>query len=198
MLTKNLRSGRVMAKIAAVSKDKGFEKVKAFKASLVGKIVVSSDLEAKHLYGKGSFGELTEDNIQYSLVEALYLLTKGLIKVFDGKKSMDSGAFLRQASKLEPEFYTRYVVFKDMRNRGYTIKTALKFGADFRVYDKGVKPGQDHAKWILYPVSEGSTMTWQDFAAKNRVAHSTKKRLLIGVVDNEGDVTYYEISWQRP
>ena len=85
-----------------------------------------------------------------------------------------------------------------MRNRGYIVKTALKFGADFRVYDRGVKPGEDHARWILYPVHEGSALTWYEFAAKNRVAHSTKKRLLIGVADDEGDVSYWEARWLRP
>ena len=177
---------------------KNEDKAKPFKATLVGKVVVSSELEAKQLYDKAAFGELAEDRIQYSLVEALYLFSRGRIKVNFRDKTLDFNSFLRQASKLEPEFYTRYAVFKDMRNRGYIVKTALKFGADFRVYEKGIRPGQDHARWILYPVSEGSTLSWQDFAAKNRVAHSTKKRLLIGVVDNEGDVTYYEISWQRP
>jgi tRNA-intron endonuclease len=85
-----------------------------------------------------------------------------------------------------------------MRARGYVVKTALKFGADFRVYDRGIKPGQAHAKWILYPVNEGDVMTWYEFAAKNRVAHSTRKNLLIGIVDSESDVTYYEVNWLRP
>ena len=85
-----------------------------------------------------------------------------------------------------------------MRNRGYIIKTALKFGADFRVYDRGVKPGEDHAKWIVYPVHESSTLTWYEFSAKNRVAHSTRKKLLVGCVDEESDVTYWEIAWKRP
>ena len=103
-----------------------------------------------------------------------------------------------KARKVEPNFWVRYGVYKDIRNRGYIIKTALKFGADFRVYDRGIKPGEDHAKWIVYPVHEGSTLTWYEFAAKNRVAHSTKKRLLMGIVDGEGDVTYYEIKWVKP
>ena len=92
----------------------------------------------------------------------------------------------------------RYCVFKDIRDRGYIIKTALKFGADFRVYDRGVKPGEDHAKWVLFPVHESDCLTWYDFAAKTRVAHSTKKKLLIGVVDDEGDVSYWETRWLRP
>ena len=111
---------------------------------------------------------------------------------------MSFDSFLKKAKKVEPNFWIRYCVFRDMRNRGYIIKTALKFGADFRVYDRGVKPGEDHAKWIVYPVHEGEHLTWYEFSAKNRVAHSTKKRLLIGVVDDEGDVTYYEIRWVRP
>ena len=89
-------------------------------------------------------------------------------------------------------------MFKDIRDRGYIVKTALKFGADFRIYDRGVKPGEDHAKWIVYPVHETEHLTWYEFAAKNRVAHSTKKRLLIAVVDDEDSVSYWEARWLRP
>ena len=85
-----------------------------------------------------------------------------------------------------------------MRSKGYIVKTALKFGAEFRVYDKGIKQGQDHAKWILYASKESDNLNWHDFSAKTRVAHSTKKNLLIAIVDDESDVTYYEISWIRP
>ena len=102
------------------------------------------------------------------------------------------------ASNYDKNFLIKYAVFKDIRDRGYIIKTALKFGADFRVYERGIKPGKGHAKWVLYPVSESDDFTWHDFSAKNRVAHSTKKKLLVGVVDNEMDVTYYEIGWVRP
>ena len=106
--------------------------------------------------------------------------------------------FVNRARKVEPNFWVRYCVFKDIRDRGYIIKTALKFGADFRVYDRGIKPGEDHAKWIVFPVHEAETLTWFEFAAKNRVAHSTKKNLLLAIVDAESSVTYYEISWVRP
>jgi tRNA-intron endonuclease len=92
----------------------------------------------------------------------------------------------------------KYSVFCDLRKRGYVVKTALKFGAEFRVYDKGKSVGEDHARWILFPVSENNVMTWHDFSAKNRVAHSTNKALLIAIVDEEGDVSYYEEKWVRP
>lgn len=164
------------------------------------RILTESTNEARELYNQSRYGNILEDGkVQLSLPEALYLLEKKKIDIFDGKnKKISFENFLKKASKVEPNFWIRYCVFKDIRNRGYIIKTALKFGADFRVYNRGVKPGEDHAKWIVYPVHEGESLTWYEFAAKNRVAHSTKKRLLIGIVDDEGDVTYYEIRWMRP
>ena len=153
----------------------------------------------RDLYNQSQFGMLLESGeLQLSLLEACYLLEKKKREIALKKKKLTVETFLKRVKKNEPNFSTRYSVFKDIRNRGYIIKTALKFGADFRVYDRGIKPGEDHAKWIVYPVHESTPLTWYEFSAKNRVAHSTKKRLLIGVVDDEGDVTYYEIRWMRP
>ena len=120
------------------------------------------------------------------------------MSVLFGKKEISEDTLLKRARKIDKKIETKLAVFSDVRKRGYIVKTALKFGAEFRVYDKGVKPGEDHAKWILYAARENDALTWHDFAAKNRVAHSTKKNLLIGVVDEEGDVSYYQVEWIRP
>ncbi|MBU2634304.1 MAG: tRNA-intron lyase [Nanoarchaeota archaeon] len=174
------------------------EKVEKFNITFISGSANSEEKGAKELYDQSRFGESKEGKILYSLVEALYLLEKGKADILDGKKKLKANEFIKKAVKNEPNFLVRYVVFSDMRNRGYIIKTALKFGADFRVYDRGIKPGEDHAKWILYPVREAEVFSWYNFSAKNRVAHSTRKRLLIAIVDEENDVTYYTIAWTRP
>ena len=165
------------------------------------RVITESSDGAREFYAQNRFGSILEGEgkVQLSLLEGFYLMEAGKleIKSSSGRKLSYEG-FLKKAKVVEPNFWVRYCVFKDMRNRGYIIKTALKFGADFRVYDRGVKPGEDHARWVIYPVHEGEHLTWYEFAAKNRVAHSTKKRLMIGIVDDEGDVTYYEIRWMRP
>ncbi len=164
------------------------------------RVITESSDEAREFYNQGVYGTLLEDGrVQLSLIEAMYLIDKNKLEVLDGKnKRINKENFLKKSTRTEPNFWIKYCVFKDIRNRGYVIKTALKFGADFRVYDRGVKPGEDHAKWVVFPVHEGETLTWHEFAAKNRVAHSTKKRLLIAVVDNEGDVSYWEVRWLKP
>jgi tRNA-intron endonuclease, archaea type len=164
------------------------------------RVVTENGDSARELYNQSRFGSVLENGrVQLSLLEGLYLFEAGKLTISDGKsKKINFDSFMKKAQKVEPKFLIRYLVFKDLRNRGYIVKTALKFGADFRVYDRGIKPGEDHAKWVIYPVHEGETLTWYEFAAKNRVAHSTKKRLLLGIVDDEQDVTYYEIKWTRP
>jgi tRNA-intron endonuclease len=170
------------------------------KAEQVGeRVLTESTNEARELYDKNRFGSVLENGkVQLSLMEALYLVEKNRIQIKEGRKKVKFEDFLKKAQSKEAGFWVKYCVYKDLRIRGYIVKTALKFGADFRVYDRGVKPGEDHARWVVFPVHENSALTWHEFAAKNRVAHSTKKRLLIGIVDEENSVTYYEIRWVRP
>jgi len=164
------------------------------------RVITESSDDARDFYNQSRFGTLNENGkVELSLLEALYLMERErLVIKSESGKVLSFELYVKKARKVEPNFWIRYVVFRDMRNRGYIIKTALKFGADFRVYDRGVKPGEDHAKWIVFPVHEASVFTWHEFSAKNRVAHSTKKRLLLAIVDDENDVTYYQVSWTRP
>ncbi len=162
-------------------------------------VIIDNEKEASSLYNRGKFGTLEKNKLILSLIEALYLMEKNAIKIIDYKrKNMSVKSFIQRASKAEPKFYIRYLVYKDIRSRGYITKTAFKYGADFRVYERGGEPGKTHAPWILYAVSESETFDWRKFAAMNRVAHSVRKKLLVGIVDDEGDVTYYEIKWKRP
>ena len=120
------------------------------------------------------------------------------MKIFSREKELSKEELIKKFQKFDKKIQIKSSVFKDLRQRGYIVKTALKFGADFRVYPKGVKLGKKHAKWIVFVDYETSKMTWHEFSAKNRVAHSTKKNLLIAIVDEEGDMTYYEVKWLRP
>ena len=184
-----------------MTKKQTAEQEPSCEATLIGDhVIADSNDVTRELYDKTRYGEPRDDKkFQYSLIEVLVLIERGKFVLKDVKgKVLSFDDFLKKATKLEPNFWTRYCVYSDLRKRGYIVKTALKFGADFRVYERGVKPGDDHAKWVVFPVSETETMTYFEFAAKNRVAHSTRKRLLLAIVDAEGQVTHYEVAWKRP
>ncbi|MEK6891272.1 MAG: tRNA-intron lyase [Nanoarchaeota archaeon] len=180
------------------SQNKSSKKNALVKAVFSGESVVSSSREALDLYSRGFFGEHISGKIHYSYVEALYLVEKSKIEVSYNTKKLSFNQIIERCRKIDSKIQTKFLVYKDLRDRGYLLKSALKFGADFRVYEKGSRPGKEHSKWILYPISENQELTWHEFSAKNRVAHSTKKNLLVAIVDSEGGITYYEIAWIRP
>jgi tRNA-intron endonuclease len=167
-------------------------------AHITSEKIHSSSSDAFSLFEKSRFGEKIRDKVEYSWVEALFLQTKNKLQLFLKNKEVSFDKAIQLAKKHDKRIETKLTLFENLRTKGYIVKTALKFGADFRIYKKGSKPGQDHALWLAYAVRESEPHTWHDFAAKNRVAHSTKKKLLIGIVDDESDVLYYEISWLKP
>lgn len=40
------------------------------------------------------------------------------------------------ARNVEERLCLKYLVYKDLRTRGYIVKTGLKYGADFRLYER--------------------------------------------------------------
>lgn len=167
-------------------------------AHILGSNISSNDQTAIFLCKKSHFGEFLGEKVQYSLQEALFLVESNKMEVFFRGKKLSFKDLLRKAYSLDKRINLKYPVFKDLRGKGYVVKTALKFGADFRVYPPGSAPGEKHARWIVFADHESKRLTWHEFSAKNRVAHSTKKNLLIAIVDEENDVSYYEVKWIKP
>lgn len=171
--------------------------MKKIQAQLTKEIISTNEAEAFSLYKKSVFGEPVGQKIQYSLPEAFYLVEKNKIEIFQKNKKLTKDELYKKFSKIDKKFQIKYPVFKDLREKGHIVKTALKFGAEFRVYEKGTRPGKAHAKWIVFTDLETNKTTWHEFSAKNRVAHSTKKKLLLAILDEEGDISYYEVGWVR-
>jgi tRNA-intron endonuclease len=166
-------------------------------AHMIGETISSNSSEAYSLNAKSFFGEKKEDKIIYSPSEALFLFEKKKMDIFHRNKRINHEEIENILRKIDKDIQMKYPVFKELREKGYIVKTALKFGADFRVYEKGRKPGEEHAKWIVFVEYSSRKINWNEFSAKNRVAHSTKKKLLLAIIDDEKDVTYYEISWAK-
>lgn len=172
--------------------------MKKVQAYLSQGTVSSNSQESFSLHQKSHFGEPVGEKIRYSPYETLYLVERKNMEVSSGKKKLSKEELMNRLKRIDKKINIKYPVFRDLREKGYVVKTALKFGAEFRVYDKGSSPGTKHAKWIVFTDSESKSFTWHEFSSKNRVAHSTKKNLLLAIVDSEDDVTYYEVRWIKP
>ena len=145
---------------------------------------------------KSHFGNLIDNRIELSLIEAAYLLEKGKISIFDNEKEYYLNDFINLLK--DKDLYIKYSVFRDLRNRGYIVKTGYKYGTEFRLYSRGKSPGDGHSEYVVRIISENYDLNIMDFSSYVRVAHGVNKKLMLAVVDEEGDITYYNVEWIRP
>jgi tRNA-intron endonuclease len=145
-----------------------------------------------------------EKKLELSFVEALYLLEKGRIAVKKSGKKMGFHGLMDFGLGKDRRLHEKFIVYKDLRDRGFVAKTGFKFGCDFRVYQRGVgvkkgpKSASEHTKWIVYTVPEDYACSFAELSRAVRLAHSIRAQMLWAIVDNEGCVTYFEVVRIKP
>ena len=175
--------------------------------------IIDCDLESEKVviwknwedvYESGYFGKEVSGRLELALVEALLLLKRERIKILKSKKKISFKELYEYSIKLDKRLAHRFRVYEDLRDRGLIVRTGFKFGCDFRVYERGVrlrkgpKSAKEHTKWIVYCVPEDFSMSFQELSRSVRLAHNIRARMLWAIVDNEGDVTYYQITRHKP
>ncbi len=154
------------------------------------RIVVSKGKD--FLIQKG-YGEEKDDMYVLAPYEALYLAEKGKLRVFLEGEELDIEDLRTIFLSKDPDFHIKYLVYKDIRTRGYVIKTGFKFGAHFRVYPRGKKPGEAHTKYVIWVLPEEAKIPSHEIARYVRLARNIRTTALIAVVDAEDDIVYYKI-----
>ncbi|HIE41047.1 MAG TPA: tRNA-intron lyase [Candidatus Aenigmarchaeota archaeon] len=178
---------------------------KVYKGELIEcKVIIWSEKEAEEVYDLGCFGKIRDDRNELSLEEALLLMKRNKLKVVKNGRKIDEKKLYKHACSLDKEFPWKYRVYEELRGRGLLVRTGFKFGTHFRVYARGVKlkrgpkSRKEHTKWIVHAVPEDFTCSFPELARAVRLAHNIRARMLWAVVDEEGDVTYYEVIRKTP
>ena len=158
-------------------------------------VLVEDHQDARIIYDNGFYGLLNKDKtLTLNFEEALHLMERGVIKV-----SNPLGVWLevndcaRIFSETKERFWTDYLVYKDLRNRGYVIGRGISDIIKYRVYPRGGKIGKDEAKTLICPLAEGNSINIETLDKIVAQSQSLKKRLLVACVDRLGDVSFYEI-----
>jgi len=159
-----------------------------------GKVTVKDKEYIDFLAQKGYGNPEEGSGLILSPEESLYLLGKEELKVKDGKGEAFSfkqlaGTFLAE----NHEVWVRYLIYRDLRSRGYVVKEGYGIGIDFRVYERGFY-GKEAAKFIVVGVSEGKPIKVERILEDLRMTQSSKKELILAVVDRRGEVVYYTLA----
>jgi len=171
------------------------------------RVVVLDREEARRLYSLGFYGKPLgiskpksadfDTPLELDLVEALYLIEKRLLEVYDTEgKSITFQELVRVGREAVEDFDMLYKVYRELRESGYVVRSGLKFGSDFAVYEKG--PGIDHAPYLVEVVGYREHIDPAELVRAGRLSHSVRKKLVIAAVDEKtGKTTYIMLKWTK-
>lgn len=139
------------------------------------------------------FGEIENEKLFLKSFETLYLLyTKRLI-LKNKKKQINFDTFMGIVQKTDSETLTKFLIYRDLRNRGYVVKDGFGFGSDFRVYERG-HYGEKGAKFLIFGLNEGQQEKMGNLQKKIEEITQMGKEPIIAVIERRGEVIYYKIN----
>jgi tRNA-intron endonuclease len=157
---------------------------------LKGNVVITGKEALEELHRTSFYGRPKGNSLELSLTESAYLIYMKKITVKCTGDELDFEQFFIRASNIVKNFELFYIVYKDLRGRGYYVQPS---DIGFRIYPRGGHPGKGPAEFLVVVTSERIPLSLS--ILKNHLYNSDnkKKRLILAIVDEESDITHYEV-----
>lgn len=131
----------------------------------------------ERLYDTRGYGSPDGDGLTLAPVEACYLLHRDDLDSIDG---LDFSAFLAHETLVAD-----FVVYADLRNRGYYLGVATNEPYEFTVYPRGKGPWDNAIAHRIRVIDERELI---------EASSLTNSADTLAIVDEEGEISYYKIS----
>jgi len=144
--------------------------------------------EGRALYEQGGYGRPEREGLRLAPEEALYLIGRHKIEVEDFSFDTLLGYFA-----VQPNFIRSYLVYRDIRERGYVVQPGPH---DYRVFRRGHKPGAGRSLYLVRVLSERDLIDFEQVSLDVDAAENMRKQYVLAVVDDEDELTYYGVRVQ--
>jgi tRNA-intron endonuclease, archaea type len=159
-----------------------------------GKILIDETRFQDELRTKG-FGDKEDAEYVLKPYEALYLVYTRRI-TFKNRQNLIFEPLFERLLKYDRNIMTKFLVYRDLRSRGYVAKEGFGFGNDFRVYERG-EYEKKPAKYVVFGINEGTNTRVKDFAGAINQIEKMGKEAVVAVIERRGEVIYYKASKMR-
>ncbi|MDX1813485.1 MAG: tRNA-intron lyase [Candidatus Bathyarchaeia archaeon] len=140
------------------------------------------------------YGMSENDVFMLAFYEALYLLDKEMLEVKNKSgEEVDFQSFLQYYEATNENAWVKYLVYRDLRSRGYVVREGFGAGIDFRIYKRGTY-GKDTASYLVLGTQEGKPLSIEDLSSALHHCQSQKKELILAVMNRRGEIVYYSVS----
>jgi tRNA-intron endonuclease len=152
--------------------------------------------EADRISQQGFYGTRLDDGrLELEPVELLHLIERKRITVTEKNGTpIDSKEIVSALLPEDEDLWVRYLVFRDLRSRGYAVRQGFGGGIGFRVYARGEKPGNASANQLVYVLKEGVPISLHELDNVTETAIAARKKLIFALVDQNGEVNYYRVA----
>jgi len=161
---------------------------------LVGSnVIVHKPRDIGRLYDKSHFGHRTRSgDLALNLLEAVFLTDEEKLNVYHKRSQATFTDLVSQAALTIPDFETVFLAYKDLRTRGY----AVHWNPDSPITFTQTRPTpQSPVPLSVSAFSERDSLDIAQTLALSKTIARGKGRLWYALVDEEGDVTYYDITF---
>lgn len=145
--------------------------------------------EGRPLYDQSGYGRPEKDGLRLAPEEALYLVHRGRLEI--PGYSFDR---LLAVCTQKSGFMRSFLVYRDLRERGYVVQTGPH---DFRVFRRGQRPGTGQSQYLMRVISERDMIAFSGLVREASASINLRKQHVLAVVDDENELTYYEIKVQH-
>jgi len=161
--------------------------------------------ETARVADRDRFGELEESgygtregqDLILRDYEALYLVYSKKMRLEDAHgKVIGFEKLAELAQKKAGDSWTKFVIYRDLRSRGYIVREGFGFGTDLRVYERGDYPKKP-AKYVVFALDEGIEKGMADLQKSVKEMAKMGKEAIIAVIERRGEVIYYKVSRAR-
>jgi tRNA-intron endonuclease len=159
------------------------------------KVYVNDILASRNLFEKAYFGtKLPDNSFEFDILEAILLLERKRIQIFtETHQIMTQEELFKVGASQDEKIWVKYVIYRDLRTRGYIVRSGYGDGIDFRVYPRGASREEDIAKYFIFILAEGDPIRLDILDRITKQTVQARKELILAIVDRLGDPTYYEL-----
>jgi len=152
-----------------------------------------SDPQMIHELELKGYGDHEKNGYLLKSFESLYLLYTDKLILKKGNKKIDFDTLMEICQRKDSEILTKFLIYRDLRTRGYVVKDGFGFGSDFRVYERG-HFGEKGAKFLIFGFIEGQKEKMGSLQSKVEQISQMGKEPVIAVIERRGEVIYYKIN----
>lgn len=152
--------------------------------------------EMQNALEQKGYGETRQAKFFLKPFESLYFLFYKKLHLAKGKKNLTFDELVQICTKFDENALTKFLIYRDLRVRGYAVKDGFGFGSDFRVYERG-QFGEKGAKYLVFGLSEGRQEKIGTLQKNIEEITKMGKEPILAVIERRGEIIYYKISLVR-